>query len=143
MFDLPWTTAYDIWRKYQSTGNTENRHRSGRPQKTDSKDRHQIVKKATSNCCQTFAEIGNQASTPISEATVRRILDQSNYHRRVAQKVPFLTKAHKQQWLLWARRYGKFTQEDWSRVIWSDEAYIRLGDKKGWVYVTRRPDEVN
>lgn len=141
MFNLPWATASDIWKKYKKTGNTENRHRSGRPRKTNSKDREQIVQQATENCRQTFSDIGNQSSPQLNESTVRRVLAEANYHRRVARKVPFLTKAHKQQRLLWARRYRKFTRKDWSQVIWSDEAYIQLGDKKGRVYVTRRPDE--
>lgn len=34
------------------------------------------------------------------------------------------------------------SKEDWSRIIWSDEAYILLDEKKGTTYITRRPDEV-
>jgi len=32
--------------------------------------------------------------------------------------------------------------EDWKRVIWSDECYIYLGDKKGDIWITRSADEV-
>jgi len=34
------------------------------------------------------------------------------------------------------------TAEDWRHVIWSDECYIYIGDKKGTVWVTRSVDEV-
>lgn len=26
MFDMPWTTANNIWKKYRESGNTENQH---------------------------------------------------------------------------------------------------------------------
>lgn len=144
MFDLSWSTANDIWQKYKKTGSTENRPRSGRPRETSERDREKLVEDATGsteNRRRTFQDIGNQLSTPVSEDTVRRVLHELGYHRRVARKVPFLTKKHKQKRMLWARQYGKFTQCDWSCVIWSDEAYIQLGEKKGCVYVTRRADE--
>ena len=33
-------------------------------------------------------------------------------------------------------------EEDWVRIIWSDECYVYLNDTHGVVYVTRRSDEV-
>jgi DDE superfamily endonuclease len=63
------------------------------------------------------------------------------YHRRVAKKVPFLTQRHKKARLSWARMYRPFTRQEWSKVIWSDEAYIYLSDDRGRIFVTRRADE--
>lgn len=77
----------------------------------------------------------------ISDATVRNVLKAKGYHRRVARKVPYLTKKHKQARMSWAHMYGGFTRRNWDRVIWSDECYIYLGDDWGRVYVTRRPGE--
>jgi hypothetical protein len=37
--------------------------------------------------------------------------------------------------------YHKYSLQQWARVIWSDEAYIYLGDDRGHVFVTWRPDE--
>jgi hypothetical protein len=33
-------------------------------------------------------------------------------------------------------------RRQWSKVIWSDEAYIHLGDDCGRIFITRRADEV-
>ena len=44
--------------------------------------------------------------------------------------------------LKWARKYQTWRLNHWEHVIWSDECYIFIGDTKGTVYVTRRPDEV-
>jgi transposase len=43
--------------------------------------------------------------------------------------------------MYWARSYKKYRTEQWKRVIWSDECYIYLGDKRGRIFVTRRADE--
>ncbi|KAJ3523873.1 hypothetical protein NMY22_g11245 [Coprinellus aureogranulatus] len=88
-----------------------------------------------------FTEIANELPEDISTSTVRNLLAEEGYHRCVARKVPFLKRYHKLQRLRWARKYKKFTRRDWRKPIWSDECYIYLGDDRGRVYVTRRPDE--
>jgi hypothetical protein len=42
----------------------------------------------------------------------------------------------------WAKDHLDWDMKDFSRVIYSDEAYIVLGDSKGPVWVTRSADEV-
>jgi hypothetical protein len=41
----------------------------------------------------------------------------------------------------WARDHRKWGDEDWSRVIWSDECYVYIGDDGGTVWITRAVDE--
>jgi len=41
----------------------------------------------------------------------------------------------------WARLYRPLTRQQWSKVIWSDESYIYLGDDHGRVFITRRADK--
>ena len=60
------------------------------------------------------------------------------YHRRVARKVPFLTAVQKQTRKAWAEGHR---EQDWTRVIWSDECYVHLGDNNGRIWITRRADE--
>jgi hypothetical protein len=81
--------------------------------------------------------------TPIvSASTVWRVLADWGMHRRKARAVIFLTWEQKQKWLKWAKQHVDWDMEDFSRVIYSDEAYIVLGDNKGPVWVTRSPEEV-
>jgi hypothetical protein len=77
----------------------------------------------------------------VSEKTVATILERHNYYQYIARKVPYLTL--KQQWnrRKWARMYRPYKMSFWKRKIWSDECYVYLGDNKGRVYVTQRPDE--
>jgi hypothetical protein len=78
----------------------------------------------------------------ISTSTVRHVLADGGYHHRVARKVPYLTKVHKQAQLAWAKRNKGMESKDWRRIIFSDECYVHLGDKQGRIYVTWRADEV-
>jgi transposase len=140
-FGLKDSTARSIMKKYNATGTAENRPRSGRPTKlTDTAKRH-IVRTARKNRRAPFSEIRNLVGLKADEITIRRVLNHAGYHRRVARKVPFLTKLHRHARMAWARLYHKYSLQQWARVIWSDEAYIYLGDDHGRVFVTRRPDE--
>ncbi|KAF5337526.1 hypothetical protein D9758_016988 [Tetrapyrgos nigripes] len=85
-----------------------------------------------------FREIGNLVEPQLSATTVGDHLAQENYHRRVARKVVLLKKTQKMKRLAWARTHQG---QDWEKVIWSDESYVYIGDPKGQVWVTRRPEE--
>lgn len=89
-----------------------------------------------------FSQIGRLTTPQISESSVRRVMAKWGYHRRKARSVVFLKPEQKQARLKWAKDYKDWGEEDWDRVLWSDEAYIVLGDNKGTVYVTRRPEEI-
>jgi len=78
----------------------------------------------------------------ISAHTVRRILAEEGLHRRKARAVIFLKPEQKRSRKEWAKDHLDWDMEDFSRVIYSDEAYIVLGDSKGPVWVTRSADEV-
>ncbi|KAF8873288.1 hypothetical protein CPB84DRAFT_1690863, partial [Gymnopilus junonius] len=57
------------------------------------------------------------------------------------RKVPFLFKLYMDACMAWAQMYWKYTHQNWSKVIWSDEAYIHLGDNQGRIYITHHTDE--
>ena len=54
----------------------------------------------------------------------------------------FLTQAQKGSRMQWAKDHKDWGMEDWSRAVYSDAAYVVLGDSKGMVYVTWSPEEV-
>ena len=43
--------------------------------------------------------------------------------------------------MAWARLYRLLMHRQWSNVIWSDEAYIYLGDDLGCIFVMQHADE--
>ncbi|KIJ98565.1 hypothetical protein K443DRAFT_65795, partial [Laccaria amethystina LaAM-08-1] len=141
MTDFKKSTAADIWKRYQQTGSTKNRPRSGRPKVVTDRLKRQIINAAKKSRRQPFQEIANNLEPQISDATIRNVLAEEGYHRRVARKVPYLTKVQKTKRVQWARLHKDYTPRNWEDVIWSDECYVYLGDDRGRVYVTRRADE--
>ena len=103
--DMKYSTARDIWKKYQKHRTTANRPRSGQPRKVTDHTIRQIVRTAMKSHRKPFREIGNELVPNLAETTVRRVLSDQGFHRRVARKVPYLTKAHKKHRLDWALLY--------------------------------------
>ncbi|KAF5312429.1 hypothetical protein D9619_003837 [Psilocybe cf. subviscida] len=135
------STARNIVQKYRKTGSVENLPRSGRPTALTDADKRQFVRAAQSHRRKALTELGNELGLDVDEKTLRNALKERNYHRRVARKVPYLTKNHLQLRMSWARLYRSFTRQKWRKVIWSDECYVQLGDQHGRIFVTRRPGE--
>jgi len=59
----------------------------------------------------------------------------------VAVAKPFLSERHTERRLAWALEHRDWTVDDWSKVIWSDEASICLGKLAQRRYVLRSPQE--
>ena len=93
--DIKYSTARDIWKKYQKHGTTANCPRSGCPRKVTHHTARQMVWIAKKSRHKPFREIANEVVPKLHKTTVRRVLAQYGLHRRIARKVPYLTKAHK------------------------------------------------
>lgn len=139
--EIPYPTAKKIWQKYQQHGSTSNLPRSGRRTIVTDRMKRFIVREATKARRKPFAEIGNLMDPKVSEGTVRNVLADAGYHRRVAKKVPWLTSHHRSARRHWVKLYKKYGRDRWGQVIWSDESYIHLGDNRGRIFVTRRANE--
>ena len=61
--------------------------------------------------------------------------------RRVARKTPWLSFAQKKKRLEFAKQCSKWEDEEWRRIIWSDEMPMQTSDNSGKVYVWRFPGE--
>lgn len=72
--------------------------------------------------------------------TLRKALQKEGYSRRIARAKPLLTEKKKEHRLQWVREHLDWSDRQWSRVIWINEASIRCGHF-GQVYVTRAVGE--
>ncbi|KAH8822782.1 hypothetical protein DL96DRAFT_1469795, partial [Flagelloscypha sp. PMI_526] len=52
-----------------------------------------------------------------------------------------LTQKHKDNCLEWAMPKLHWRMRRWRNVLWSDESYVCLDDKKRQIWVTRTPEE--
>jgi transposase len=138
------STAIDLWAKWREHGTTSNLPRCGRPPKITEDTLPQAIAAATgskANRRKPFRQIANEVDAPVCPETIRRLLAQEGYHRRVARKVPKLKPLTKKRRLAWAQERKEQGCSEFSHVIWSDEAYVILGETCGRVYVTRKSGE--
>ncbi|GLB39040.1 putative encoded by [Lyophyllum shimeji] len=134
-------SAFRIMKKQRTTGTVSRQPRSGRPPILSERDKRYLARTAVKERRLPFTELGNATNLNVSTSTIRNALAAEGFHRRVAKKVPYLTKAHKKSRMYWARKYRSWLLREWGKVIFSDECYIYLGDNCGRIYVTRRPGE--
>lgn len=134
-------TAHDLFHKYMQTGTTHRRAGSGRPKRISSRLERRVRYLTLRDRHMSFRDIGKLVDPPISADSVRRIMAKAGYHRRKARTVFYLTAVHRARRLSWAREHAKWKEFEWSRIIWSDEAYVVVGDSAGQVFVTRRAGE--
>ena len=52
-----------------------------------------------------------------------------------------LTRSHKAKRLAWAKKYSKWTIDDWKRVVFSDETKINIWGSDGCKYYWTRPGD--
>src|SRR5439155_2498031 len=72
---------------------------------------------------------------------IKRILKQHNIGKWRAKKRPRLKQQHADQRLEWALKYEHWRDEDWRKVIWSDESTVERSKDPRTVWVFRTPNE--
>jgi hypothetical protein len=82
---------------------------------------------------ETNVRIGPEAIRP-------RLLEDNLYIRRPATG-PLLTAAHRQARLQFAESHARWNDNDWARVLFSDESRFCLESSDRRVRVIRRPNE--
>lgn len=123
---------------YDENKNIEDRERTGRPPLLAEEDKerialHALVEPLSSTPKQIRRSLGLDSVSP---RTIRRVLDSAGIFGRIARITPPLKDVHLQKRLSFAEGYGKWKEEDWSKVMWTDEASVLMGTY-GQVWVQR------
>ncbi|GFS68715.1 transposable element Tcb2 transposase [Trichonephila clavipes] len=128
-FDIAHSVVSRLWKSFKTTGMCSRRHGGGRVRSTTpAEDRYIVISKKEQahhsssggksvscclrkadlpkNCCQTFEGGGL-------------------YARRPVVCVP-LTRQHRTARLQWCREHQNWTEQDWARVLFSDESSFSL-----------------
>jgi len=140
-------TVRELMKKVEKDEKLVDRPRSGRPRKTSSredraikfaslKDRRLTAKAIAIKTSPNFAKNG------VSVNTVKRRLREVGLNGRVPRKKPLLSAKNKKARYQWAKDHLDLTQEDWKKVIFSDETTpFTLFQWCGVPYVRRRVGE--
>ena len=131
--------------KMKETGSVADRKRCGRPKKTTKNDDNYIVltsrrnKRATANDLRAHLECATGVT--VSKSTIKRRLHAAGLRGCVAVKKPLLSKRHKSARKKWAKERKTWTEDDWSRVVFSDESTFEVFSHSRQLYVRRKPNE--
>lgn len=134
-----------LHRRFQATGRVQDRPRSGRPRKTTAREDRFIQRQARQERRATANVIRHRlravTHTRISEQTTRNRLHDVNLHARRPIRRPRLTENHRHIREAWSREHQRWTRDQWSNVMFSDESRFCLRPNDGRVRVWRRPGE--
>ncbi|GFT06305.1 transposable element Tcb2 transposase [Trichonephila clavipes] len=129
-FGIAHSIVSRLSRQFQTTGTAIRGFSSGRPRGTTLADDQYIVLQARRNRRQTAGEIARHTTQatgrPISRFTVARRLHGGDlFARRPVRCVP-LTPAHRRRRSLWCREHRNWRDNEWGRVLFTDESRFSL-----------------
>jgi transposase len=107
-------------------GEANDAPRSGRPKPTTKLDELKVEAEAVTTPITTPKAIKNVLGFHISPRTVRRILDRCGLFGRKARRTYPYDEIKLKKRLSFARGYGNWSEREWGRVIFSDEATFFL-----------------
>jgi hypothetical protein len=96
-----------------------------------------VTKDRTSSLADVTDEMNEVRSTPVCSRTIRRAIHRIGKQSRIARAKPHLNERHRQRRLKFARDTRAWTHEQWSKVIWTDEASVEIGKQSRQVRVWR------
>lgn len=132
--------AYTI-RRYQETGSNYSRMGRGRFDSLSQSD-HRYVKLLSlrdrrKTVPEITAEFNIGRNTPVSNSVIRRSLKKSGLNGRVAAKKPLLRPQNIRKRLQFAKEHVGWTEEQWARVLFTDESKFDLFGTNRRVFVRR------
>jgi transposase len=134
-------TVEGIITRYNKRGNVNEVQKSGRPPIVTPRGKRQILKDITNHPFDTVQTIAAKQPYRVSPSTIRKVAGSEQKHRRIARRKPHLSEKQMQTRLQWARAHEHWTDDDWNKVIWTDESIVERGEIKHKRYVWRSPGE--
>ncbi|KAG0973332.1 hypothetical protein G6F28_013103 [Rhizopus arrhizus] len=117
---------------------------AGRPTLVSKVTKRLIKRKVIEGVLKTAKEVHRelvQLGYDISYQSAINVLKSMEFHSSIKKKKPFLTKAHMQHRLEWAKKHQDWTVEEWRKVVFSDETKINVWGSDGCKYYWKRPSD--
>ncbi|GFY07341.1 transposable element Tc1 transposase [Trichonephila clavipes] len=140
-FGIAHSIVSRLWRQFQTTGTAIRGFSSGRPRGTTPAGDRYIVLQARRNRRRTAGETARHTTQatgrPISRFTVaRRLHGGGLFARRPVRCVP-LTPAHRRRRSLWCREHRNWRDNEWGRVLFTDESRFSLSSDSHRILIWR------
>ena len=127
---MPHSTVKDTINNSKSRNQGESAPRSGRPKVYTDRDERAILRLVRLNPKWTYRRLVAELECKPSRSIVTRILKKYNITKWAAKKRPELREIHAHERLVWAKAHENWTEDDWLKIIWSDECLVERGAGK-------------
>lgn len=134
-------TVANVLRRWKETGTIKSGGRSGRPRITDFATDVNIAVSARVERFTTPRKVRAQLNLNISPRTIDRRMIEAGLFGRVARKKRKFSAAEKRKRLSFAEGYRNWNEDDWKKVIFSDEKCFYAYGSCGQVWVRREKGE--
>ena len=145
LFGVNQSTVCRIKSRFFLRNSVERKPGSGNPRKTISRQDRQMIALVKKDPRKTAVDVANfaneQMGVSIGVHTVRRRLKEANLHARRPAKKPLISAINKKKRLEFAKRYKDWSNEQWAKVLWSDESKFNLFGSDGINFVRRPPGQ--
>jgi len=129
---------------FREKGQTTVEPRSGRPKILTERDRRHLAQIVTTKRQITLDELTQEMNDVLDESvsarTIRRYLHDVGFHSLVGVRKPFISDANRTKRLAWCKE-RKTWDNEWKKIIWSDESRFLLFQNDAHKRVWRRPKE--
>jgi transposase len=129
---------------FRDKGQTSVEPRSGRPKIFTERNKRHLTQIVTKNRQITLDELTQEINEVLTESvstrTVRRYLHEVGFHSLVGVRKPFVSEVNRTKRLAWCKA-RKTWDNEWKKIIWSDESRFTLFQDDSHKKVWRRPKE--
>ncbi|GFW57378.1 transposable element Tcb1 transposase [Trichonephila clavipes] len=107
-----------VVKKFNETGSTENKVRSGRPGIFSARDKRSIIKEVKKNpkisALQLAKDVANTSHKTFSVQTIRNVLHEESYYGKAARNKPFISERIRRMRLDFAKSHVNLSDEFWN-----------------------------
>ncbi|GFT34265.1 transposable element Tcb2 transposase [Trichonephila clavipes] len=137
-FGIAHSIVSRLWRQFQTTGTAIQGFNSGRPRGITPADDRYIVLQARRNRWQTAGEIARHATgRPISRFYRGQKTARWGSVARRPVRCELLTPAHRRRRSLWCREHRNWRDNEWGRVLFTDESRFSLSSDSHRILIWR------
>ena len=136
------STVTKTMQRFNDTGSTLSRPRSGRPRATTAREDRLIHRSQLADRRRSSNEVRNLLpQLRVSSRTVRRRIREFGLLSCPATKKPLVSVRNRQVRRRWATLRQNVTVDQWSQVLFSDESKVNRLNCDGWQRLRRTRDE--
>ena len=144
-FNLPKSTVSRWWKEFKEFGSLKQKKGSGRTKKHDIRTEKALVRNVLRSKSGAVSKVAkymrDTGSLLVSNPTAKRMMHNQKFVARKKTFKPFLTDKHMQKRKLYGHDKLLWTEDDWKKVLFTDETKVNLFGSDGMQWYWSKPEE--